>query len=79
MLEAKCQERDPACTLTELDLGSAVGWISSYSTAKQAAHTIVVIRDGDLITARITASDADIARQYADAVIAHVLPMISGT
>jgi hypothetical protein len=77
-LQAQCQARDPSCRLEGLDLGPAVGWVTSYGLGDQAAHTIVVIRDGDLITARILSSDATVARQNADAVIAHILPAIIG-
>ncbi|MFM2391041.1 MAG: hypothetical protein RLZZ437_2596 [Pseudomonadota bacterium] len=77
-LEAQCQARDPSCKLEGLDLGPAVGWMTSYGVGSQAAHTIVVIRDGDLITARVLGSDAGTTRQTADAVVAQILPAIIG-
>ena len=39
--ENLCQTRDPACTLQALDLGPAVGWMTSDAAGSQSAHTPV--------------------------------------
>jgi hypothetical protein len=77
-LEALCQARDPACTLRGLDVAPAVGWATEYMIGGQAAQTIAVLRDGDLLTIRVLSTDAAITAQNVEALLAGVVPQIVG-
>ena len=77
-LEKLCQERNPSCRLTGLDVAPAVGWISSYSMGAQFASTAVILRGGDLLTIRSLASTAEAARSNADKVVRAVRPKLIG-
>lgn len=77
-LEALCQRRDPACRMTALQVEPAVGWMSSYALGAQSAHTVVVLRDGDLLTIRTLSSDAAIARRNADLLVTKLVPVVVG-
>lgn len=78
MLQDQCQAKDPACVLEGLDVAPAIGWMTSYSFAGQAAHTIVVLRDGDLLTIRALSVDLAVTRQIADALVASIVPQVVG-
>ncbi|MGL4310983.1 MAG: hypothetical protein ACRCSU_10885 [Paracoccaceae bacterium] len=78
MLEKNCIARDPVCRIEALDLSPAVGWLSSYRIGSQYAHTIVVLRDGDLLTIRSLADDAITARANADAAVMTIVPQVVG-
>jgi hypothetical protein len=77
-LEALCQARDPACTLRGLDIAPAVGWATAYMLGDQAAQTLAVLRDGDLLTIRVLSTDPAITAQNVDALLAGVVPQIVG-
>lgn len=77
-METLCQQRDPACTLRGLDVPPAVGWATTYAIGGQAAQTVVVLRDSDLLTVRVLSTDPAITAQNVDAVVAHVVPQILG-
>jgi hypothetical protein len=78
MLQDQCRAKDAACVLEGLDVAPAVGWMTGYGIGAQAAHTIVVLRDGDLLTIRTLSVDAGIARRNADALVAGVVPQVVG-
>lgn len=78
MLEQNCIARDPGCRIEALDVSPAVGWLSSYQIGSQYAHTIVVLRDGDLLTIRSLADDAVTARVNADAAVTTIVPQVVG-
>jgi len=65
-LEAICKEREPSCRLSALDVAPAVGWISTYPIGGTAGSTVIMLRDGDMLTVRSLASDADVARGNAE-------------
>ena len=77
-LEKLCQERNPPCRLVGLDVAPAVGWISTYSIGAMFASTVVILRDGDLLTIRSLASNAEAARSNAEKVVSAVRPKLIG-
>lgn len=77
-LEGLCRQRDPACRIEGLDVSPAVGWMSSYRIGNQSAHTIIVLRDGDLLTIRVLSTTPGIARTNADLLVAKLVPVIVG-
>jgi hypothetical protein len=77
-LEKLCQERNPSCRLTGLDVAPAVGWISTYSMGAMFASTVVILRGGDLLTIRSLASNAEAARANAEKVVRAVRPKLIG-
>lgn len=77
-LEKLCQERNPSCRLTGVDVAPAVGWISTYSMGATFASTVVILRGGDLLTIRSLASNAEAARGNAEKVVRAVRPRLVG-
>jgi hypothetical protein len=70
-MEAICQGNDPACRLTGLDVGPGVGWQTVWPQGDGFGSTVIVIRDGDLLTIRALADTSDQAqRMAADALAA---------
>jgi hypothetical protein len=74
-LEKLCRSRDDACRMSALDVGAAVGWVSSYPAGDREGATAVIILDGQLLTVRALATDLDTAR----AAITRLLPLIRST
>lgn len=77
-LEMLCQERNPSCRLTGLDVTPAVGWISTYAMGPMFASTVVIMRGGDLLTIRSLASNAEAARGNAEKVVQAVRSRLIG-
>jgi hypothetical protein len=77
-LEGLCRQRDPACRIQGLDVSPAVGWMSSYRLGEQSAHTVIVLRDGDLLTIRSISTDAAVARRNAEMLVSKLVPVIVG-
>jgi hypothetical protein len=77
-LEEICRAKTPDCRIEGLDVVPAVGWMSTFRVGSKAAHTIVVLRDGDMLYLRSISENADVARKNADAAIANVVPLIVG-
>lgn len=77
-LETLCQMRSPSCRITLVRVAPAVGWMSSYRIGEQFAHTVIVLRDGDLLTLRSMAGDSTVARRNVDALVARLVPMVVG-
>jgi hypothetical protein len=75
-LQAQCQQNDPNCLLRALDVAPAVGWITEYTFGEQAAQTVVVLQDGDLLTIRVLSADAAITTQNVDALLTQLIPQI---
>ena len=73
-LETLCRNRDPSCSLAGLSVSPAVGWITTWSMGS----TAVILRDGDLLTIRSIAADADTARRNAETVVEAVSPKVIG-
>jgi hypothetical protein len=71
-LEKLCRSRDDACRVSALDVGAAVGWVSSYRSGDREGATAVIILDGQLLTVRALATGPGAAR----ATIMRVLPLI---
>lgn len=71
-LEKLCRSRDDACRVTGLDVGAAVGWVSSYPSGDREGATAVIILDGQLLTVRALATSHGVAR----AAITRILPLI---
>ncbi|MCC7054612.1 MAG: hypothetical protein IT355_15180 [Gemmatimonadaceae bacterium] len=77
-LEAVCRSRSPSCRIEAVRVAPAVGWMSSYRFGEQYAHTVIVLRDGDLLTIRSLAADSVVARRNADLLVARLVPAIVG-
>lgn len=77
-LEKLCQEKSPSCRVTGLDVAPAVGWISTYPMGSMFGSTVVILRDGDLLTIRSLASNAEAARNNAEKVVRAVRPKLMG-
>lgn len=77
-LERLCQAKDPSCSLTELKVSPAVGWITNWSMGPMIGSTAIILRDGDLLTIRSVADDADTARRNAEALVKSVSPRVIG-
>lgn len=77
-LEKQCQARSPECTLTALDAGPAVGWVSSYTLGSSKGATAILILGGDLLTIRSVANDAATARANIDKLLPLVREKIIG-
>ena len=71
-LEMLCRSRDDACRITALDVGAAVGWLSSYPAGDREGTTAVIILDGQLLTVRALATGPGTAR----ATITRLIPLI---
>ena len=71
-LEKLCRTRDDACRVTALDVGAAVGWVSSYSSGDREGATAVIILHRQLLTVRALATAPGTAR----ATITRLLPLI---
>ena len=74
-LEKLCRSRDDACRVSALDVGAAVGWVSSFPSGDREGATAVIILDGQLLTVRALATGPGAAR----AAITRVLPLIRST
>ena len=77
-LEAQCQARQAACRLSAVPVDPAVGWMTTYRAGAMYAHTVVVLRDGDLLTARSLAGDSMTARRNVDALLRTLIPVVVG-
>lgn len=78
MLEAQCKARAPECTLSRIDVGPATGWITTYDSGGGAGSTVVLLRDGDMLTIRSLAADAKTAQANARTVTDALAPAIVG-
>jgi hypothetical protein len=62
-LEAQCQANEASCRIERADIGGAVGWQSTYSRGDLGGSTLVLIKDGDLLTVRSIAASAEKAKK----------------
>jgi hypothetical protein len=77
-MQALCQTRDPNCTIKALKVEPAVGYISSYQLGNNAGNTVVVMRDGDMLTIRSISSNPKTARENARLLELNLIPAIVG-
>ena len=77
-LEAQCAARQAGCRIEGVAVEPAVGWLSTYRAGTRFAHTLVVLRDGDLLTMRSIAADSATARRNADILLRTLVPTIVG-
>ena len=73
-----CQQRNPKCRLTRLDLGPAVGWVTQYKLGPIEGSTAVLFRDGDLLTVRTTSDSRNRTGSNMAAALDHIAPQIVG-
>jgi hypothetical protein len=71
-LERLCRANNDACRVTALDVGGAVGWVSSYPAGERKGATAIIILDGQLLTVRALAPGNSAAR----ATVERLLPLI---
>jgi hypothetical protein len=77
-LERLCQQRDPECRLERTDAGPAIGWTSRYRLGANAGSTLVLLRNGDMLTVRSLAATAELAHGNIARLMAAVVPGIVG-
>lgn len=77
-MEAICQARSPDCRLSALSVPPALGWITTYAIGSNAGSTVILLRDGDLLTIRSLASARAVASGNAERLAAEVAPRIVG-
>jgi hypothetical protein len=77
-LEDLCRARDPECTLEGLEVAPAVGWVTRYAIAGRPGSTVVILRDGDLLTLRVLADDPVVASALAGTLVETLLPVVVG-
>lgn len=68
-LERLCQAGSAACTLSGVDVAPAVGWRTAYPLGQDAGATVVMIRDGDMLTLRCVARYPARARAVVDRLV----------
>ncbi len=73
-LEKICKSRDPSCTLKRVEVGPALGWITTYGTNS----TVVLFQDGDMLTFRSVSGDAALSLSNARQAIKSIAPQIVG-
>jgi hypothetical protein len=62
-LEQQCQAREPSCRIERADMGSAVGWLSTYRNGNIAGNTLILLRDGDMLQVRSDGNTPAAARE----------------
>lgn len=77
-LERLCQAGSAACTLSGLDVAPAVGWRTAYPLGHDAGATVVMIRDGDLLTLRCVAKQPARARAVVDRLLTILRTQVVG-
>ena len=77
-MQALCQSRDPNCKIEALQVEPAVGYISTYALGSTFGHTMVIMRDGDMLTIRSICNDAKTARENARLLELNLIPAIVG-
>ncbi len=77
-LERICQANEPTCRIQRADTGPAVGWVSTYRGASVSGSTLVLLRNGDMLTVRSMAPTPEAARENIRRLQGSVLPQIIG-
>jgi hypothetical protein len=78
-LDSMCRSRNPSCRIERVAVEPAVGWISSYALGPIAANTVVILRDGDLLTIRSIADSSIKARRNVNQLLRTIVPKIVGS
>lgn len=73
-MEALCQDRDPKCRLTRVEVGGAVGW----DRGPDKGSTAVLFRDGDLLTIRSLSESRNRSGTNMAAALRTIAPQIVG-
>ncbi|MEJ6392317.1 hypothetical protein V8J82_03565 [Gymnodinialimonas sp. 2305UL16-5] len=76
-LAAICQARDATCQLEGVNVGQAIGWVTSFEGMRPASTT-VLLRDGDLLMIRAIAADVATARRIGEITRSVLAPTIIG-
>jgi hypothetical protein len=71
-IETFCRRNSDACRVTALDVGAAVGWISSYPAGERRGATAIIILGEQMLTVRALARGDGTARSTID----RLLPLI---
>jgi hypothetical protein len=77
-MQALCQAKDPDCVLDALIVDPAVGYITTYRFGAQSGHTLVIMRDGDMLTIRSLSENPETARANARMLERSLIPEIVG-
>jgi hypothetical protein len=77
-LQELCRARSPTCTLSALEVAPAVGWITTYPIGAGSGSTVVILRDGDLLTIRSLAADGPTARRNAEKTVSAIARKVIG-
>lgn len=77
-MEKICQARDPGCRLVRSDVGPAVGWRTSYTMGPMQGATLVLFRDGDMLTVRSISEDRAATEHNLDVMFRSIAPIVVG-
>ena len=77
-LEDICRARNPACRLSGLGVGPAIGWISVYALETGGGATAVILRDGDLLTVAVRSASRGTAEDAARHLVTTIASPIVG-
>jgi len=78
-LRSACRSRNPACNITELSVGPAVGWVVTHPAGPlTTSATAFVLRGSDLLTIRSLAEDGATAERNAHTLVQALAPRIVG-
>jgi len=76
-MEGICQKRNNSCTLSAIAVGDAVGWISTYTTWGLWGSTAILFLDGDLLTIRSFAAEAEVTNRNVATALEVVAPLMN--
>jgi hypothetical protein len=77
-LQRQCQANEPSCRIERADMGRAVGWLSTYGSGVLSGNTLVLLRDGNMLTVRSTADTPQTSRENLRRMQTSVIPQIVG-
>lgn len=75
-IDGECRPRAAECRIEPLEMGGAIGWVSTYPLADGAASTAVLFQDGDLLNIRSMADTVDLAAGNTAAALRTIAPQI---
>lgn len=77
-LEQLCQAKEPTCRIERADIGRTVGWVSTFRAGTAGGSTMVLLRNGNMLTVRSKAATPQAARENIRRLQFNVLPQITG-
>jgi hypothetical protein len=77
-MEAICKQNDKTCTLTAVEVGKAVGWVTQYKLGPNEGSTAVLFLDGDMLTIRSLSESRNRVGSNMATALAQIAPQIVG-